>query len=124
MVSAAAIKTAPIQKRQSRCILLQYGPASGSPLLLLFPSGLCLFPVIFSPVKPITHRIEAWLSQARRRGLLSVLSETMRQGIRSIVISRLAGWLFKKVVGLFPIAEAYSGLLSKSLKSAVLFTGA
>ncbi len=41
--------TAPIQKRQSRCIRLQYGPGSGSPVLLLFPSGLCLFPVILSP---------------------------------------------------------------------------
>jgi hypothetical protein len=43
------MKSAPTQNRQSRCMRRQYGPGSGSPLALLFPSGLCLFPVICPP---------------------------------------------------------------------------
>jgi hypothetical protein len=39
------------------------------------------------------------------------------------VISRLVGSLFKKVVGLFPIVET-SGLLGKTLESAILFSRA
>ena len=47
MAIAAIMKAAPAQKRQSWCMRLQYGPGSGSPMLLLLPSWLCLLPVIF-----------------------------------------------------------------------------
>jgi hypothetical protein len=47
---AANMRIAPTQKRQSRCILLQYGPGSGSLLSPLYPSKLCLLPVISSPL--------------------------------------------------------------------------
>ena len=40
------------------------------------------------------------------------------------MISTLAGSLFRKVLGLFPIVEAYPGLFGKTLESAILFSWA